>query len=216
MKILYSLRRLFCRKNYDLPVFSQQTAFIKQASAALVKMTQTTDIQMWKNLEKEVKACEVQADALLPDFYEELYTYFYTNSVRVDLQYLANINDDFLDYINTCAKSFLLYSPEKIDSLLVDLVQYINAQSDALYIIMSLINQPKTNYNALIVQCDRITELEHAADEAYEDYIDYIFKHEKNAIELMKYKNIAEVLESCTDVAKTISEHIKKMLLRYD
>ena len=63
--------------------------------------------------------------------------------------------------------------------------------------------------------CDRITELEHAADDAYEEYIGEIFRNEKNAIELMKYKNLAEELELTTDSAKKVSDHIRKLLLRY-
>ncbi len=215
MKLIFKARRLFSRKNYDLPIFNQQTTYIKEASKALLNMVQTTDSTMWKHLEQEVKACEVQADALLPDFYEELYRHFYSNSERADLQSLANFIDDFLDYINTCAKSFLLYSPTKIDDQIADLAQYIDAQADALNIIMGLMKHGQSNYSSIVLQCDRITELEHAADEAYEDYIGYIFKHEKNGVELMKYKNIAEVLETATDSAKTISDLIRKIILRY-
>ena len=215
MKLLLKTRRFFSRRNYNLPIFGQQAAFIKQASGALLSMVQTTDLNMWKCLEREVKACEVQADALLPDFYEELYEYFFSNSVRADLQSLANLTDDFLDFINTSSKSFLLYGPERIDAQISDLAQYIDAQADALQIIMDLMKNGKENYNSIVMQCDRITELEHAADEAYEDYIGYIFKHEKNGVELMKYKNIAEGLEATTDTAKTVSDLIRKIILRY-
>jgi uncharacterized protein Yka (UPF0111/DUF47 family) len=71
------------------------------------------------------------------------------------------------------------------------------------------------NYVQIVLQCDRITELEHAADDAYEEYIGFIFKNESNAIELMKYKNIAEVFEACTDAAKTVSDCVRKTILRY-
>ena len=35
------------------------------------------------------------------------------------------------------------------------------------------------------------------------------------AIELMKYKNIAEVFEACTDAAKNVSDCVRKTILRY-
>lgn len=215
MKLISGIRKIFSNKTYDLPVFSQQTTFIKQASSALLEMSKTTDPVVWRRMEKEVKACEVQADALLPDFYEDLYKYVCSNSERADIQSLATRIDDFLDNINTSAKSFLLYGPERIDNQISDLVQFIFDEADALHCIMLLMRESKTNYSAISLQCDRITELEHAADEAYEDYIGWIFKNEKNAIELMKYKNIAEVLESTTDVGKQISDLVRKMILRY-
>ncbi len=71
------------------------------------------------------------------------------------------------------------------------------------------------NFSQISLGCDRITELEHAADDAYEEYIGYIFTQEKNAIELMKYKNIAETLEAATDAGKTVSDNIRKIILRY-
>ena len=67
----------------------------------------------------------------------------------------------------------------------------------------------------MTIQCDRITELEHAADDTYEEYVGYIFQNQTDAIELMKSKNIAEMLEATTDTAKVFSDHIRKLLLRY-
>ena len=73
----------------------------------------------------------------------------------------------------------------------------------------------RKNYNIIATFCDRITELEHAADDVYEEYIAFVFKNEENAIEVIKYKNIAEILESCTDAAKAVSDSVRKIILRY-
>jgi cytochrome c oxidase subunit IV len=50
---------------------------------------------------------------------------------------------------------------------------------------------------------------------AFAEYIGYIFTNEKDPIELMKYKNIAETFEAATDAAKRVSDSIRKMILRY-
>ena len=123
--------------------------------------------------------------------------------------------DDFLDHINDSAKSILLYLPGRIDVQLKDLCQYISAEADAIKQIMAWLGAPKMNIQSILKQCDRITELEHAADDSYEEYIASLFSNEKNAIELMKYKNIAEMLEATTDSAKRVSDHIRKILIRY-
>ena len=73
----------------------------------------------------------------------------------------------------------------------------------------------RTNFSALSLQCERISELEHAADDSYEDFIGDIFQNEKNPIELMKYKNIAENLETTSDSAKKVSDHVRTILLSY-
>ena len=81
--------------------------------------------------------------------------------------------------------------------------------------MMALFGDVKKNYAQIAVQCERITELEHAADDAFAEYIGYIFTHESDAIELMKYKNIAEAFEATTDAAKTVSDSVRKIIMRY-
>jgi uncharacterized protein Yka (UPF0111/DUF47 family) len=105
--------------------------------------------------------------------------------------------------------------PRRIDLQIRDLAQYISAEAEAVRIMMPLLEDMKKNYPQIVQQCERITELEHAADDSYQEYIGQIFRNESNAIEVMKYKNIAEALESCTDVAKRVSDHVRKVILRY-
>lgn len=215
MKIIRFFRGLFGRRQHFIPVFAQQATYLLQASEALCGMTETMDASKWRLLEKEVKACEVQGDALLTEFHEQLYENIMTNIRRSDMQTIAMGIDDFLDHINDSAKSILLYMPERIDVQIRDLAQYINAEAAALKKMMNLLADMKNNYAQIAMQCERITELEHAADDSFAEYIGYIFTNEKNAIEVMKYKNIAEAFETATDAAKTVSDSVRKIILRY-
>lgn len=215
MNLFRRKRKSFLSKSHLLPIFAKQAVFVVDASAALYEMMKSSDSLEWKRLEKEVKQYEIQGDAILAEFYEEMYQRFIPMADRDDIQTIAMDIDIFLDQINGSAKSLLLYLPERIDQQLVDLAQYIRSEAEALLEIISLMSGVKDNFSAIAMQCDRITELEHAADDAYEDYIGEIFRNEKNAIELMKYKNIAEALEDATDAAKKVSDHIRKILLRY-
>ena len=178
-------------------------------------MTETVDPVQWRKMEKEIKACEVQGDALLTEFHEQLYEGLIRKIKRSDLQTIAMKIDTFLDNINDSAKSIPLYMPKRIDAQIADLAQYINAAADSIKKLMPLFTDLKKNYARILVQCERITELEHAADDTFAEYIGYIFTHESDPIELMKYKNIAEAFELATDAAKSVSDSIRKMLMRY-
>ncbi len=215
MKIGKFLRRLIRPKQQYMPVFSRQATFLQQASEALCRMTETTDRSQWKLYEKEIKACEVQGDALLTEFHEQLYESLMTSVRRSDMQTIAMSIDEFLDHINDSAKSILLYVPARMDVQIRDLAQYINTEANALRTMMGLLDSPSRNYSQIMLQCDRITELEHAADDAFAEYIGYVFTHEQNAIEVMKYKNIAEAFEATTDAAKDVSDNVRKIVLRY-
>lgn len=215
MKLIKIFRRLTGRKQHYTSFFVQQATFLQHAAEALSRMTETMDKSQWHLMEKEVKACEVQGDALLTEFHEQLYESLMTNIRRSDMQTIAMSIDEFLDHINDSSKSICLYVPSRIDAQIRDLAQYIKAEADALKKIMELLADPRRNYPQIALQCERITELEHAADDSYAEYIGYLFTHEENAIEVMKFKNIAEAFESATDAAKNVSDIVRKIALRY-
>lgn len=215
MGLLLFLKRFGAQNHHYLTVYAQQATYLQHASSALCEMTETMDPVKWRKLEREVKACEVQGDALLTEFHEMLYEIFTRKIRRSDIQTVAMNIDEFLDNINDSAKSIPLYMPKRIDSQIADLAQYINAQADAIKKLMSFFGDLRKNYAQIAVQCERITELEHAADDTFAEYIGYIFTHESDPIELMKYKNIAEAFESATDSAKRVSDSIRKMIMRY-
>jgi len=215
MGISYFLKRFGSKNHHFLPVFAQQATYLQHASSALCEMTETMDPVKWRKLEREVKACEVQGDALLTEFHEMLYELFTRKVRRSDIQAVAMNIDEFLDNINDSAKSIPLYMPKRIDPQIIDLAQYINAEADAIKKLMPYFGDLRKNYAKIAVQCERITELEHAADDTFAEYIGYIFTHESDPIELMKYKNIAETFESATDAAKRVSDSIRKIIMRY-
>ncbi len=215
MKLFRVLMNLMRPRPQYTPVFTSQAMYLLQASEALCRMTETTDQSKWRLYEKEIKACEVQGDAILTEFHEQMYESFMSSIRRSDMQTIAMSIDEFLDHINDSAKSILLYMPSRIDVQIRDFAQYINTEANAIKAIMGLLGNPRKNYSQIIMQCERITELEHAADDAFAEYIGYVFNNERNAIEVMKYKNIAEAFEATTDAAKDVSDNIRKIVLRY-
>lgn len=215
MEIRSLFRNVIERRKFYVPVFAQQASYLQQASGALCEMMETVEISEWRRLEKEIKACEVQGDALLTELHEQLSEKFVIDLRKMDVQGISMHIDDLLDHINDSAKSIHLYNPDRIDPQLSDLAQYLHAQTDAIKKMMALMGDMKGNHAELVLQCERVTELEHAADDTYEEYIGFIFKNEKDAIQIIKYKNIAETLEAATDAAKRVSDYARKVIFKY-
>jgi uncharacterized protein Yka (UPF0111/DUF47 family) len=209
------LKRLFHHGKKDyVPILEQQTDFICRTSTLLLEMFMTSDREVWKSKERQIKACEAEGDALLNEIHEQL-SGIMAPVNNMDIQSVAMAMDDCLDVIKDTAKAVLIYGPDKLDSQLEDLAHMANAQSLALHDMIPLLSNIKKNIAALSLGCDRVTELEHAADDAYEDYIGFIFKNVDDAKELIKYKNLAEMLENATDAHKKISDNVRRMLLGY-
>jgi uncharacterized protein Yka (UPF0111/DUF47 family) len=134
---------------------------------------------------------------------------------KLDLQSVSMAMDDCIDVIKDTAKAVLIYQPERIDTQLEELSQLAKSQSEAIQDMIPSLYDIRKNLSAISLCCDRVTELEHTADEAYEEYIGYIFRSVDDVRELIKYKNLAEMLENTTDAHKRISDRVRNLLLNY-
>ncbi len=215
MYFFKAIGNIFRSKKDLMPIFSQQAAFLCQASEALVNMLSTKDQDEWKRYQKEIKTCEVQCDALLTEFREQLSERLIGSMSRTDLTTVAMSMDDCLDVIKDASKAVLIYNPKKIDSQLLDLAQIIQSEARALQELLPLLWDISHKASAISLQCDRVAELEHSADDAYEEYIGYIFSSEDDLREMTKYKNLAELFEKATDSEKHVADCIRIMVLRY-
>lgn len=202
-------------KHEYVPILIQQADFISKSSSLLATMFSSSDPELWESYEKEIKSCEVQGDALLNEFHEMLSGGLIMQINKLDLQSVSMAMDDCVDVIKDTAKAVLIYKPEHIDSQLEELSQLAKAQSEALREMFPLLIDIRRNLSAISLCCDRVTELEHAADEAYEEYIGFIFGNVDDVRELIKYKNLAEMLENTTDAHKKISDRVRNLLLNY-
>ena len=175
----------------------------------------SVDPDLWARNEREIKSCEVQGDALLTEFHELLSGSLMVQVNKLDLQSVSMAMDDCIDVIKDTAKAVLIYQPEHIDIQLEELSQIARAQSGVIQDMIPSLYDIKKNLSAISLCCDRVTELKHTADEAYEEYIGLIFNKVNDVRELIKYKNLAEMLENTTDAHKKISDRVRNLLLNY-
>jgi len=178
-------------------------------------MLSTTDPVLWKQYHREIKSCEVQGDALLQEFREQLSERLMGSLGRTDLTTVAMAMDDFLDVVKDASKAVLIYSPKKIDPQLSELAQLIRSEAQVIRELLPLMWSIRKKAPLIAHQCDRVTELEHTADDAYEEYIGYIFSEEEDFREMTKYKNLAELFEKGTDSGKHVTDCVRMMVLRY-
>jgi len=80
--------------------------------------------------------------------------------------------------------------------------------------IFSLMDDLGKNHQQISDLCQKVTLIEHAVDDIYGDYISYLFANEKDEIELLKYKEIAQVIEDTTDRAKEVTTTVKSLIIK--
>ena len=123
--------------------------------------------------------------------------------------------DTLLDFIHDAAKRVLMYRPKNVNQLMVAMSQCIVEDARILVDIMNELDQIQKKPQDINEKCVRIKQIEHDVDNLYEEFMSDVFANEKDAIELVKLKNIGQVLEDATDRAKDVSDIIKGIIIKF-
>ena len=122
--------------------------------------------------------------------------------------------DTFLDFINHSAKTILMYNPKKIDKQIREIVDSIVEDANILIEVFKLLEELNSNQAKISELCTKVVNIEHLVDDIYGDYVSYLFSNEKDEIELLKYKEIAQAVEDTTDRGKDVASTIKCLIIK--
>ncbi|MBP1638131.1 MAG: putative phosphate transport regulator [Bacteroidetes bacterium] len=197
------------------PILKEITGVMLVATDLIIECVQKGDHESAIDYYKKIKEQEKKGDALANHIFEELNTTFITPFDREDINHLANLLDDVIDRINSCAKKVLLYNPRQMPSSAVDLanelrngVIYIGKAVDELDVLKKSSKKVKD-------YCKELHDIENRADDVYEHFLIDLFENEKDGIELIKLKEIMTELEKATDVTELVGKTIKTIIVKY-
>ncbi|VVB56463.1 Uncharacterised protein [uncultured archaeon] len=162
--------------------------------------------------QQEIKDIEHQGDDFVHEIFEELNKTFITPIDHEDISALASAFDDVLDYIDGTATRFVLYEIKKPEESMIKLAEVILNQATELNLAICGLRNIK-NPKDIEKRCIEVNRLENVADDIYKSSVALLFK-QKDAIEIMKLKEIYERLEfatdKCEDAANVISDIVVK------
>ncbi|MBO6025998.1 MAG: DUF47 family protein [Bacteroidales bacterium] len=202
------------REKHFFPTYLQQAETAQVAAKYLKELVKSDDPEERKLLTRMIKKQETTGDELLREFYVELNQAFVTPFDREDMNALAMNLDMFLDFINHSAKTILMYDPKKIDKQIKEIIDNIHEDATIMIEIFSLLDDLGKNHQQISELCQKVTLIEHAVDDIYGDYITYLFSNEKDEIELLKNKEVAQVVEDTTDRAKDVTTTVKSLIIK--
>ncbi len=196
------------------PLYIQQAEYIEKASKLLWKMMSETDLQQLENQKKEIKACETGGDQVLRDFYSQLFNTVLTPFDREDVHELAEMMDTFLDRIDDSANIILTRRFTDVDEALTNMTANVMFAAESLSTIihdLEFMNNPakRREINRL---CHEIKSLENENDQLYGSYINKLFKQNYSLTDIIKRKDLVQVIENTTNSVKYISDKIRSII----
>lgn len=196
-------------------LLKQVSAISIEAASLLGEALKTKTQEERLDYFHKIKDKEHEADVIANQIFEALESCFITPFDREDISELSNRLDDVVDYINGSSKRMAIYNPYKVHPAIIKLSDLVIAGVRAIDKGINMLATLRNDKKALKEIVNTLHVLENEADEVYEMAIREVFAQEKNAIELMKTKELLSELEETIDAIEHVGKILKTIIVKY-
>ena len=172
------------------------------------------DFEKRGKLIKDLEDMEHTCDDFTHEIFTQLGKNFITPFDREDIHYLASALDDIADYIYASAKKINFYKVNPSDSgiqKMADIIaQACVAVNGAIVELRNMKNMRKIT-DALVL----INSIENQGDDIFDLSIERLFDTEHDAKELIKKREIYQVMEIVTDKCEDAANVIESIIVKY-
>jgi len=202
------LQRLLPREEGFFDLFAKQAVNINAGANTLLKMlTHYTGVPEQVQI---VKAIEHEGDEITHSIFTKLNQTFITPFDREDIHELCSQLDDIIDLIDAAASRFVLYRVDSIRPGTLDLVKILVAACTE---VEEAVRSMETPEKAL-KHCIEINRYENDSDRVCRTLIAQLFDEEKDPVQIIKWKEIYEVIETAVDNCEDVANVIEGVILK--
>jgi len=158
----------------------------------------------------EIRSLEHQGDEVIHEIFTKLNQTFITPLDPEDIHSLSTALDDVLDGIEDAAHRMVAYRLDPITGTVVELAEVIYSCSRVLQKAMEALDSKKP----VLEHCIEINRLENEADILVRSAVASLFDNEKDAIQLIKLKEIYEFLEDTTDHCEDVADVLQNVVVK--
>jgi predicted phosphate transport protein (TIGR00153 family) len=195
------------------PLFEQAAANLVSISTVLVEMMSSPSLEKRLLAVRQIEKLEHVGDELTHQIFQEVSRTFITPFDREDIQRMASVLDDVLDYIHGSAKRVELYKIDPIHPSMIKLSELIfqcsNEVNNAIGSLRNMRNIVKIRESLV-----RINSLENHADDIFDNAVARLFEDEKDAIQIIKIKEVLSALETATDKCEDVANVIESIIVK--
>jgi len=197
------------------PLLKDLACVISEVANLIIECVSNYSYETAVDYFKKIKELERKGDKISDKIFEELNSTFITPFDREDINALANKLDDVTDYINSCAKRIVLYNPKRIPDSAAELGILLKEAAFHINKAVSELDDIKKDAKNIKAYCSELHKIENSADDVYENFLIDLFENEKDAVEVIKLKEIMHELERATDAAEDVGKIIKTIIVKY-
>jgi hypothetical protein len=180
------------------------------SAATLLERMLSSDPPNW-DAALQIKQIEQECDSLTHQIIQRLNRTFVTPIDREDIHKLATSLDDVMDAIDAAATvvrryriSPLRYGTRELASLVFQSAMQLREAVEAL--------EKRKEVHQRAIEVNR---LENAADNVLDEALGRLFDEEKNAIAVMKFKEMFDLLEQATDRCEDVANTLESIVVKH-
>lgn len=201
--------RMIPRETKFFDMFAEMSRNLTDGATALRDLLK--DYQNVTAGVQKVKDFEHKGDDLTHAVVIKLNQTFITPFDREDIHHLASSIDDVLDFVNSASDRLIMYKIKSVPKAAIQLADIIVQQSDEISKAVHLLEK---NPQKVLEHCVEVNRLENDADTVARDAIGKLFDNETDPIQLIKIKELLEVLETATDKAEDAANVLETVVLK--
>lgn len=212
---LQSFLKIFMPKNrifYEL--FEKVANNVEKMGGFLRDVVAEPDFDKRAALITQLEDLEHANDEFTHNIFTELGRNFITPFDREDIHYLASSLDDIADYIYAAGKKINFYRVNPNDTGLQKFAELIEQASTQIRIAVVELRNMK-NMRNITEALVKINSIENQADDIFDLSIEKLFANEPDAKEVIKKREIYQVMEIVTDKCEDASNVIESIIIKY-
>ena len=212
---LNNIGKLFMPKNkvfYEL--FEDVAERVHEMGLKLKEFVNESDADKRSNLLSQIEDMEHKNDDSTHQIFTELGRNFITPFDREDIHYLASALDDIADYIFASAKKINFYKVNPNDTGIHKLAELIlQGTLETKKVVLGLRNM--NNIKEMTEAMIKVNSIENQADDIFDMSIERLFEQENDFKEVIKKREIYQVLEIATDKIEDVSNVVESIIIKY-
>lgn len=202
------LPRLIPREVSFFDMMAEQARIVHEGAKALVDLLENyTDVSQKA---ERIKDIEHRGDNQTHAIMTKLNQTFLTPFDREDIHELTSSMDDVLDLVDAAASRLVIYNVTQPKRGIAELAQILFKATDQLVAAVTLL----AKQDKIMDHCVEINRLENESDRLSRELIARLFIEERDPVQIIKWKELFEVIETAADKCEDVANVIEGVVLK--
>lgn len=194
-------------------VFIKNANYAKEIIAKLKEIINNFEQSSIEEKSKEIHEIEINADRNLHKLKNYLLKDFLPPIDREDILNIAHKIDDIIDGVDEIIIDVNIFNVTKIRKDMLESLDVLQETINKIYELLVDFKNMK-NIHSIQEKAIEVNNLEEKGDRRYEQSVKNLFIEEKDAIEVIKWENIYEAIETSFDSCENVADSVEEVLMK--